>query len=238
MLKEPSLSPITKSTISDIIVEKLISYISHTGLKPGDRLPSERDLITRLSVSRSSLREAIKVLQTLGIIKVAAGEGMFVAEGDISELAKPLSWSLMMRHSSLHEIVEARKVLEVNMAGLAAQRATVAQVQRIEDELISLQKSARNPDNYKTDVEFHLAIARASNNRMLLYTDMTYHNLLRSLLTEMGKPLSQKSLIRREVEVDLPAIYDAIRKKDRETARMAMSAHLGTADRAFGIVPA
>jgi GntR family transcriptional repressor for pyruvate dehydrogenase complex len=236
MLKEPTLGPITKNTISDIIVEKLISYISLTGLKPGDRLPAERDLIVRLGVSRSSLREAIKVLKILGIITVSAGEGMFVGEGDISELAKPLSWSLMMSHSSLHEVMEARRILEVDIAGLAAQRATVDQVMRIEDELVALQKSAAHPSKYNTDLKFHLAVARAANNRMLLYTNITYHNLLRTLLTAMGRPLIQKSHIHHELEKELPAIYEAIRKKDSHAARQAMSTHLLSADKTFGIV--
>src|SRR5262245_35819330 len=91
-----TFAPITRTTVADEIVKRLVDLILEGRLKPGDKLPSERELMDRLAVGRSSLREAIKMLRAIGVVDVAAGEGMFVGRGDASALTQPLSWGLLL----------------------------------------------------------------------------------------------------------------------------------------------
>jgi len=129
------LTPIARPTIAEEIVERITNYILDENLKPGVKLPSERELMTRLSVGRSSLREAIKTLGAIGIVEVRVGEGMFVGHGQTSLLTKPLAWGLLIGEHSLREVIEARRLIEVELVSLAALRATEDDLAEIAAEL-------------------------------------------------------------------------------------------------------
>ena len=118
------LEPISRTTVVDEIVERLIGLIVDEGLKPGDQLIPERELMERLEVGRSSLREAIKTLCALGVLEIKRGTGTFVGYGDTSILTKPLAWGLFLNQTSIQQVIEARSVIEVALAGWAAERAT------------------------------------------------------------------------------------------------------------------
>jgi GntR family transcriptional repressor for pyruvate dehydrogenase complex len=91
MIESKYLVPISRQKITDVILQRIINLISDEGLRPGDRLPTEHELMARFSVGRSSLREAAHVLSALGVVGVNVGEGMFVGNGDSSALTLPLS---------------------------------------------------------------------------------------------------------------------------------------------------
>jgi GntR family transcriptional regulator, transcriptional repressor for pyruvate dehydrogenase complex len=125
------LDPINRNTVVDEIVERLIGLIVDDGLKPGDQLISERELMARLEVGRSSLREAIKTLCALGILEIKRGTGTFIGSGDTSILSKPLAWGLFLSQSNIQQVIEARSVIEVALAGWAAERATEEEITEI-----------------------------------------------------------------------------------------------------------
>src|SRR5215204_3800636 len=125
------LDPINRTTVVDEIVERLIGLIIDEGLKPGDQLIPERELMARLEVGRSSLREAIKTLCALGVLEIKRGTGTFIGYGDTSILTKPLSWGLFMNQGSIQQVIEARSVIEVALAGWAAERATEEEIAAI-----------------------------------------------------------------------------------------------------------
>src|SRR6476660_7341055 len=104
------------------VAQRLVDLILDQDLRPGDRLSSERELMASLSVGRSSLREAIKSLAAFGVVEVAVGSGTYVADGDTSLLTRPLSWSLLIGERSTDDLIEARRILEVELVGLAAER--------------------------------------------------------------------------------------------------------------------
>jgi GntR family transcriptional repressor for pyruvate dehydrogenase complex len=147
MIDSPYLAPIQRTTVSEEIVKRLVSLILDAGLRPGDKLPSERELMARLAVGRSSLREAIKTLRALGIVKVTGGSGTFVANGNISALTQPLSWRLLMTEHITREVIEARRVVEVELASLAAERATPEDIAAISQRLETMKAAT-------TDAEF------------------------------------------------------------------------------------
>src|SRR5437870_1218229 len=132
-----SLQPRTvrRAAVTDEIVAALVSLILDRGLRPGDKLPSERELMVHLSVGRSSLREAIRTLGALGMVEVAVGSGMYVADGGTSALTRPLSWGLLMGGQSTRDVIDARRVIEVELVGLAAERATEEDLAAIAEQL-------------------------------------------------------------------------------------------------------
>lgn len=221
-LKSSNLNPVSRPPIVDEIVEQLVGFILNEHLKPGDKLPTERDLIARLSVGRSTLREAIKTLTAVGVLEVKQGSGTFVGKGDMSILAKPLAWGLLLSQDSVDHVIEARSVIEVALAGWAAERATEDEITSIGQILDSLEASQSDMETYvEYDLEFHVAIANAAHNPMFLQI----LNLIQQVLwvwmkvtyQESGGPADSMNLHRK--------IYDAIRSHDAKTARELMEAH-------------
>lgn len=224
-MESPYLAPIARTTITDQIVGRLVGLIVEGGLKAGDKLPSERELMTRLSVGRSSLREAIKVLSAVGVVEVSVGEGMFVGRGETSILTKPLTWGLLLGEHSTREVVEARRIVEVELAGLAAERATPEEIEAIRKHLEALHASQDDAEGYTTrDLEFHLAVGRAAHNSVLFQVLDTLRHIVRAWMEKVtieyfeGKPHPSFN--------DHVVIYDAIRTHDVAGARQAMEVHL------------
>lgn len=225
MQQSPYLEPIARATLSDQIVDRLVGLILDQGLKPGDKLPSERELMARLSVGRSSLREAVKILSAIGAVEVSAGEGMFVGSGSTSILTKPLSWGLLLSVQSAQEVIEARRLIEVEMAGLAAERASDDEIAAIEELLNMLRLAQDDAQAYnRIDLQFHLAVAAAAHNQILSKTLETIQLVVRAWIDEVtnvyfkGQPHRSFGL-----HVD---ITDAIRQHDSQAAREAMRTHI------------
>jgi DNA-binding FadR family transcriptional regulator len=220
------LAPIARPTITDEIVERITGFILDEGLKPGDKLPSERDLMARLAVGRSSLREAIKTLSAIGIVEVAVGEGMFVGGGENSVLAKPLSWGLLIGEHGTREVIEARRVIEVELAGLAAARATDEEVAAIGERLAAMRANRDDAEAFTSqDQEFHLAIARAARNSVLYHVLDTLRHIVRVWIYKTFSEYEDKGPGFAEHD----AIYEALRGRDPRAARRAMEAHLDAA---------
>ena len=232
MAQVVSLSRASRGSLPEEIVQRLVNLIIEQGLRPGDRLPSERELMGRLAVGRSTLREALKTLVAFGIIDVAMGSGMFVGESDCSLLTRPLSWRLLMGERSARDVVEARRLVEVELAGLAATRATGPELDAIAEKLALMQARLGDADAFvRHDVEFHLAIARAGHNQVLYHVLDALQHSLRLWFVEAY----------RQIEADLGAerrsalirwhesIYTAIRSRDPDEARQAMARHVDDA---------
>jgi GntR family transcriptional repressor for pyruvate dehydrogenase complex len=218
----PHLAPIARMTIVDEIVERLIKLIINEGLKPGDQLIPERELMAKLEVGRSSLREAIKTLCALGVLEIRRGTGTFVSSGDTSMLTKPLSWGLFLNQSSVQQIIEARSVIEVTLAGWAAQRATDEEIVSIGRLLEQLEESQGEMSQYiENDLAFHLAIARAAHNDMFANILAMFQHVLRvwmeTTYRETQGTLDSMTLHR--------AIYAGIHARDVAAARAAMADH-------------
>jgi GntR family transcriptional repressor for pyruvate dehydrogenase complex len=230
----PLLKPISKTTVTDMIVERLTNYIIDTGMKPGDKLPSERELMEQLSVGRSSLREAIKILETIGVIEVFVGEGMYVSQGDSSALAKPLSWSLLISEASIREVMEARRMIEIQLAQLAAERASDEQVAALGKKLEELRSTAEKRRGANWDLEFHLLLADAANNRLLYHVQNTLQHMHRAFITQARSNRQVRSPLADEL-LELEAIYRAIQAHDVQAACQAMEAHLRTVEAQLSI---
>ena len=128
----PSLEPVKSTRIYEEIVRQVKQLIAEGQLKSGDRLPPERDLAEKFMVSRTSVREALRALQSRGLIEIRAGEGAFVRDVSVETLIEPLALVILPHREAVGELFEARRLLEPAIAALAARRATREEIQEME----------------------------------------------------------------------------------------------------------
>ena len=150
----------------ELVADRLVEQIADGRLKPGDPIPAERLLAETFSVGRSSIREALRMLESRGLI-AGAGHGAFM----VAEHGNPLNVSLAllveMRDGDLRELFEVRKVLEVEMAGLAAERRTEEDVERMRAAIEAMDLGIGSAERYIAgDLEFHQAVVAATGNRI------------------------------------------------------------------------
>ena len=164
---------ITKSTTCDLIVEDLKEKILEGELKEGDKLPTERDLAVSYNVSRLPVREALRVLRELGFLETRHGKGTYIKSQGGSEFSKDVANYFLMNKDSVMEVFELRRILENDIARLAAQKGSEAEKkeisrsrERAEDEILKM-KVGRKNEFLQADQEFHQAISRASHNTIL-----------------------------------------------------------------------
>ena len=157
---------ITPIRLYESVIEQIMGLIKNNRLKPGDKLPPERELAERLSISRGSLREAFRVLESRGIIKSKPGGGRYIREIRKNGHNNTENIILSLEKSSILELLEAREIFEAKIVKLAAQRATAEDIELIEQALNKMNEEKKLKYHKKTesDTEFHLAIAGASHN--------------------------------------------------------------------------
>jgi GntR family transcriptional repressor for pyruvate dehydrogenase complex len=216
------LTRVDRTTLTADVCRKLMTHLVRGDWSEGERIPSERELCERLGVGRASLREALKALEMMGMIEVRVGDGTFVCHRS-EFLSRPLLWALTSRPTDIRELVEARGVLEKELAELAAERANADDLAEIGKHLDAMEKAVGEPVAFlEADLNFHLAIARAAHNRILLNAVQLMRNLMRQWM-------SQASTLRGVPPLAVEqhrAIFLAIAKKNRAESRKLMASHL------------
>lgn len=162
------LQKIEKSTISEQIIRQIKEIILRGEIKPGEKLPPEREMAEIFSVSRSSVREAIRALQYMGILDIRSNDGIYL-NNNINILADHLKFSYLLKKFSFMELVEVRKILEVGVVRLVAERATEEaklSLHSIFEESLSCQDE--NEKYVIADYAFHEALAEATQNSLLV----------------------------------------------------------------------
>ncbi len=220
------LVPVSRTTVSIEVCRTLLGYILAGDWKDGDRLPGERELCRRLGVGRASLREALKGLQVLGMIEMRQGEGTFVSSQN-GFLTRPLLWAISgTGPDSFSQLYEARRVLEGELAALAAERATDEELSAIEALVLRMEAEGfTNVVLAEADVEFHLSIAKAARNVVL-------QNLL-TLLLHLTRQMTREIMLAPTVSGVTAQLhrqlYEAIKRRDAAGARAACAQHFQTA---------
>jgi GntR family transcriptional repressor for pyruvate dehydrogenase complex len=210
-------------------VDYVRPLIESGALKPGDRLPPERELALKLGVSRPSLRSGLRMLQTLGIIQARRGAGTFVSQGPPRLATGPLRFLAALHGIGRDEMFEARRVLEVAAAGLAAQRARPEHVATMAEEVASMFASLDAPKDYLVhDVQFHHAVAAGARNRVV---EALVDAVAQLVYEERRSTVERATDLRESAEMHR-RIYRAIRAGDAERARREMDDHLELARQA------
>lgn len=221
----PHLAPISRPAVADEIVNRLIRLILDEQLRPGDRLPSEHELMAQLAVGRSSLREAIKTLRAMGVVDVVNGNGMFVGRGGASLGSRPLSWGLLMHGSGAHELIDARRLIESELAALAAQHASEEEI-AIVGQLATAPPPTDPESRSETAIDFHLAVAHAAHNVVLGYFLEGLQHVLRDWISSTYEAHPEDTVAVPDEHVP---IFHAIQARDAVGARAAMATHLDAA---------
>jgi GntR family transcriptional repressor for pyruvate dehydrogenase complex len=215
------LTTIQRTNVVDEIVDQLMAYVSE--LKPGDRIPAERQLIRQLGVSRSSMREALRVLTSRGLLEVREGLGTFVAQNYEPFISHALLVSSVIGGQTARELHEVRAHVEPFCARLAAERATPAHLDEIAATLARQREALDSVDRFlDADVAFHLAIAQASENRVLV-------EMLRAVRALTMARMATLLAARRDMPRSYgehERIYEAVAGRDPARAEAAMAAHL------------
>ena len=217
------------SLTAERVVRHLEALIEAGDLKPGDRLPPERELALRLGVSRPSVRAGLRSLVALGIVESRHGAGSFITAGPPRLSTGPLSLMAALHGFTRDEMFEARLVLEVGAAGLAAERARGEDMAAISEEVAGMFASLADPHAFLLhDVRFHRAVAAASHNPVLaalveMVSAFVYER--RRLTVERSRDLKEAAEMHRR-------LYAAVRERDPDRARREMTHHLDKARRA------
>ena len=194
-----------------------------SGLSPGERLPPERELVGRLGVSRTVVREALNLLEARGLISIEHGRGAVVSEGSTHAVRDTLGLLLRVRPKALWELLEIREILEVEISGLAAERAEREDVREMRGQLDRMETLIDAPEGYvDADVEFHALLARSTRNGVLLtMLDPVVELLRASRQVSASRPGSARRALREHEE-----ILRRVEVGDADGARRQMRAHL------------
>ncbi len=224
----PHVEPVKSVRIYTEIVRQIKGLIGDGQLKSGDRLPPERDLAERFRVSRTSVREALRALESMGLIDIRAGEGTFVREISVESLIEPLALVILTQREAIAELYEARRLLEPPIAALAARRATedeVAEMTRILDE--QSREVAAGRTGIAQDAAFHAAIAHSTHNRAIT----RIVTALMDLLTQTREESLQTPGRPQRSHEDHRRVLAAIQARDETGARQAILDHLVAVER-------
>ena len=222
------IAPIKSTRIYQEIIRQVKGLIAEGRLKSGDQLPPERELAEKFLVSRTSVREALRALESLGLVQVRPGEGTFVREISVDALVEPLALVMLSQREALGELFEARRLLEPALAGLAATRATPEEIHEMER---ILEEQAKEVASGKTglaqDAQFHAAIGAAAHNRAITRIAHAIMDLLtqsrEESLNTPGRPERSHQNHRQ--------ILKAIAERNARAAQEAMLEHLQTVEK-------
>jgi GntR family transcriptional regulator, transcriptional repressor for pyruvate dehydrogenase complex len=220
-------APIERRNVYQLVAENLVREIAGRRLRPGDPLPTERELTEGFRVGRSSVREALRMLESRGLIQ-PSGRGGFAVSEYRTVLRTSLQLLLRLEEVDLRELYETRRILEVEVAGLAAARRRPSDLVELRTRVGEMERQIDSPEGYvRADVAFHRAIGAASGNRTALHLMDSIRGTLHTALLRVyeipGSP--RRSLPQHRL------ILGAIAERNPSAARERMRAHLERVER-------
>ncbi len=219
----PEISFPVRTSLTEEVTQHITNLIREGKVKPGEKLPSEREIVQQLSVSRSCVREALQALAMMRLIDIKPGRGAYVRSILPEQVIDPGVLSRLIQGDSLLELIETRRILEVEIAGLAAERRTEDDVRTLGRIIEAVRSEHITIDEIiGYDLEFHLRLAQSAHNTVLM---KVYTSIL-SLLTDSRSKVNLIPGTRQKAWIFHGAIYDAVKAKDGVGARRIMQEHL------------
>ncbi len=222
-LTAPKFQPVRRTRVYEAVATQIQKQIADGVLRPGDRLPAERDLAEAFGVSRASVRDAIRVLELAGLVVPRQGEGTVVRELTLDSIASPLASVLLQRKDLLADLLDARRIIEPALAHRVAEKATDDDIRAME-EILGRQSAKVREGRLAVDEDtaFHYRLATAARNQVILKVMDVLMDLLREgrarTLQVAGRPQRSLEGHRR--------ILAAVRRRDARAAQRAMEQHL------------
>jgi GntR family transcriptional regulator, transcriptional repressor for pyruvate dehydrogenase complex len=229
----PNVVPVGRDRLSAIVKDQLTQMIVERSLKPGDKLPSEGELAARMGVSKPIVREALHAMAAMEVIEISHGRVATVRRPSAKPLETFLRLAICTNDVGLREAMEFRRKLEVEMAAMAAERATDEGLQQLEAAFAGMKEhlhpvGAIDPW-VDADLTFHTTLARGARNSLMLYLVDAFQGLFRETIQMLnvlrGPQGVEATLLRHQ------RIVEAVRARDAQTARDAMTVHFDATER-------
>lgn len=215
-------------SLADQVRQQLENLIVGDSLLPGERLPSEKEMSAKMGVSRSVVREAVQQLTAQGLVEARTGSGIYVRHLGNHLVTEPMNLLLRSRRFGTEEILEVREVLEVKIAGLAAERAQPADIETLQLTIDALTDHQLTPAEYaETDVAFHNRLATSAGNPLFSVLSNSINDVMIKIRLRAFS-VDGIETAKRAAHYHA-AILEKVVARDVEGARRAMTAHLGEA---------
>ena len=210
------------SNLSSLIVDEIVSRIADGTLKPGDKLPAIEVLCQQLGVGRTSVREALKALEVIGLIAIRHGKGTCVGGGLARFFLKPFAWQNVLDREAMTALAETRRCCEGELAAMAAERATRDEIAEIEEAVERQMALLESPEFADGALDFHVTVWRAAHNEVMLHI----LDGIRGLLWQSISEAVALPDVRVPTVSQHRAISQAIADRRPDLARKAMVEHL------------
>lgn len=226
LLQRPSLQPVRRENLVGEVLERLRDHILNGDVEPGGLLPSEHSLCATFGVSRTVVREALQTLRAQGLVEVSQGKRPRVMPANPQAAIQSLDALLSRSAASLEQLTEFRRPLEVEIASLAAARATAADLQALAAANAALASAENLAEQVEADIQFHRALAAATGNPLFVLVLETVAQLLREsrrrTISQSGAALALS---------EHRGILETVARRDAAAARAAMQQHLALVER-------
>jgi len=222
--KQADFGTVGRAALADQIAERILQMLKEKQLKPGDKLPPERELAIMMGVGRPALREALRALALMNVIEIRQGAGAYITELDTAQLVQHLDFVFSLSDATILDLFSARKIMEVGIIELAAERITDDDIVELEKCLRKSVESAHDPELFlHADLELHTLIATAARNPILFRFMESIHQLGLASRRRTG----HLSGVIEQSMIDHGHIVEALKARDPQLAREAMLSHLG-----------
>ncbi len=227
------VTKLSKRNHYEEITEQLKQRILDGRLKVGDKLPSTKEMSEQFGVGRSTTREALSALKAMGLIEIRQGGGCRVIDNAVSQFELPELQSIRINRKTLIELIEARKSLEVSNAAIAAVRRTDEDVAELSRLIHDMQRSIGNElEGERTDLLFHMSLARATHNSIMLQLFESIVNQMEMAIREIRRvEIYANQSVAAELYKEHLAIYEAIVSRDANLSGKRMKQHLEYVER-------
>lgn len=220
------MAVVARRRLSDQVAQHLSELIVEGEVAAGEALPPERQLVRRFGVSSVVIREALNTLSVSGLVEIRHGVGSFVTTPDHWRVAEPIAALIRSEHASLLNVLEIRAIIEIEVAGLAAERHDQSALQMLDGALGRMAASIHDPvANVEADMEFHRALASGAGNPVLPFV---LQPIVAPIHTSMLRGTRLQEATARALD-EHRRIRNAIAERDSDGARAAMRVHMHTA---------
>ncbi|UCF90867.1 MAG: FadR family transcriptional regulator [Desulfobacterales bacterium] len=204
-------TPVPRGSLVNFVVERIKEALINKEIKPGDYLPAEAELAKNLNVGKSSVREALKMLQALGVVVVRRGQGTVICKKPGEDSVNPLIFQLIMEDRSPQDLIDLRMIFEPGITVMAMKRATDAEIETIRKTVERLEKSIEEgAPAADDDLAFHFAILKATRNPFVIRIGDTILQLFKSSISTSMRTIPEIALR------DHKRIFEAFVQKDEE----------------------
>jgi GntR family transcriptional regulator, transcriptional repressor for pyruvate dehydrogenase complex len=231
-----NIKPITTKRIYQEIIGSFVDFIANEEIKVGDKLPSERELSERFKVSRPSVREALRVMQTVGLIDIRAGGGAYMTDFNLGPFLDLFSPLFLKRKNFGLELLELRQILEVRAAELAAQNIKKKNIVVLEKILETMEKSATESDfepGVESDIQFHKTIFDLTDNIILIRGLELVNSLMEISIKDARGLVLERAETPTQLYKEHLAIFKGILSQDQKKAADAMKKHLAVVRKVY-----